>query len=231
MKRVMMLAALLVASVSCVSGGGDSAVRLLHARVLKSEGTGCSIGEFVINGGELDISGGRSYVLGLNIESNTVDPSLVVGGEDFGSSGLNDVILKEIVLSYEAQPALSLSSEETIPIYHLLRAGTSDESSLLINAIGPLALQQINDSMCEAQSVTLSVTIKVRGEMGNKAAVESNELTFPIVLVKSAYSAKFKQCKSGTLTDVVHPCGYLGQDQGLICYPPPEDPPPPCPGS
>ncbi len=221
MKRVMMMAALLVASVSCVSGGGDSAIRLLHARVLKSEGSGCTIGEFVISGGELDVSGGRSYVLGLNIESNAVDPSLIVGGENFGSSGLNDVVLREIVLTYEAQPALSLLSEERIPIYRLLRAGTTDESSLLINAIGPLALQQIQDSVVPGQSVTLSVTIKARGELGNKAQVESNEMTFPIVLFNSGYRVPEDSiCPEGTtLSDVVHPCGYLGQDQGPICRP------------
>ncbi|HSP77046.1 MAG TPA: hypothetical protein VLQ93_00855, partial [Myxococcaceae bacterium] len=180
---------------------------------------GCAAGDFVISGGELDISGGRSYVLGLNVESNAVDPSIIVGGENFGSDGLNDIILKEIVLSYEAQPAQTLPTEERIPIYRLLRAGTSDESTLLINALGPLAQQQLMGSVLPGQTVTVFVTIKARGELGNKAPVESNEMVFPIVVSNSGYDASSRTCASGTLTDVNHPCGYLGQDHGPICRP------------
>jgi hypothetical protein len=217
MKRAMLMAALLLAQVSCV-GGGDSAVRLLHARVLKEEAGACSLSEVSITQGTLDVSGGRNYLLGINIESNLADPTLAVGNVDFNSRGHNDVILNELVLSYRTEPSVALPQEESIPVYLLLRAESNEQSFLVFPAIGPQAFAQLRGAVGLGQQVTLIITVKARGEMGGKqGTVETNAMSFPIVLLNSGFDSFTGTCPSGGQPVPGEICRPQGQDAGHIC--------------
>ncbi|WNG34531.1 hypothetical protein F0U61_13450 [Archangium violaceum] len=207
MKRLMVIAALAVASVSCVANQGDASVRFLNARALElDDGCSASNDKFISSGG-LDLSGGQNYLLALSVETNTFVQPVVIGQETVSGGGLGDVTLTELVYSYQVS-GVSLPADEVdrTPIYAVFRPETNpDESYLFVYAFGPKALEQLRAQIGE-RTVTVLATIKARGHMSGGQTVETNEITFPVTVADSGWAG----CPDGTIATGV--CGFPGQD-------------------
>jgi hypothetical protein len=88
---------------------------------------------------------------------------------------------------------------------------------LNLYALGPAAVTALK-TVAVGSSVTVLVTLKAAGKLSSGASVETNEVTFPIVVINSGYNPAAKTCSSGTpRTTDAWTCGNLGQDLGAIC--------------
>ncbi|WP_257459862.1 hypothetical protein [Archangium lipolyticum] len=227
MKRLMLVAALAASSMACVANQGDASIRFLQAGPLKTETGGCSVttGGVQLAQGLLDISGGESYLLGLVLETNTVQREITLGGDVISGPGLNDITLSEVVLSYETSPRVAgLPEEESVPIYAVFRPGTAGSSSFaILYALGPKALTALSSAVSEGQQATVLASIKARGRLSSGQSVESNEIQFPINIINSGFDPSTLSCPAGLefkAAQAVGACDQLGQDVGPICRPP-----------
>lgn len=226
MKRLMMLATLAASVTGCVANQGDAPVRFLGARALESQSGACGLADFQLAQGSLDVSGGGSYLLGVNVETNTGTRTIIINNEVFSGEGLSDVNLQEVVLTYQSQPVLALP-EDRIPFYAVFRPGTTgDESFALMYAIGPNALKVLRDPAVlpvGAPPVTLLATVKAVGKFSGGMPVETNAITFPIIVRNSGYNPETNTCPVAGQSPVGYagPCGQVGQDTGAICRVPP----------
>jgi hypothetical protein len=217
MKRLMMIAALVASSVGCVSNQGDAPIRFLGTRELTPGSDSCSLGDRQRTSGQLDISSGNSYLLGLSIETNTVQQETRVNGIPVSGPGLSDITLTEIILSYETDASVALPTEERLPYYAVFRPQSSGDSFALFYILGPKALEALVDSVDDP--VTVFVTVKGRGRMSGGQVVETNEITFPINLINSGFDPESGTCFDGQPVNIEGPCGNYGQDMGRICRP------------
>jgi hypothetical protein len=226
MKRLMVLATLAASVTGCVANQGDAPVRFLGARALKSESGGCGLADLQLAQGSLDISGGGSYLLGVNVETNNISQPIVINGETFSGPGLSDINMREVVLTYQSQPSITLPMEERIPYYAVFRPGTSSTGSFaLMYAIGPKALEALRASVGVGETVTVLSTIKAVGQFSGGAPVETNKITFPIVVYNSGFNPQNPTmlCPVTGQQPVGYwgPCNQVGQDTGPICAVPP----------
>ncbi len=229
MKRWMVLATLAASVTGCVANQGDAPVRFLGARVLKSEAAGCGLGELQLAQGTLDVSGGGSYLLGVNVETNNISQPIVINGEVFSGPGLSDINMREMVLTYQSQPSLTLPTEERIPFYAVFRPGTTGTGSFaLLYAIGPKALEALQASVAVGETVTVLATLKAVGQFSGGAPVETNKITFPIIVYNSGFNPQTGTCPVAGQQPVGYwgPCNQVGQDTGAICSAPPPVPAP-----
>jgi hypothetical protein len=219
MKRLMMIAALAASLVGCVANQGDAPIRFLGTRELTSGSDSCGLGDRQLTSGRLDISSGNSYLLGLSVETNTVEQETSVNGIPVGGAGLSDITLTEIVLSYDSEPSLALPKEESIPYYAVFRPETSGDSFALFYVLGPKALTVLQESVTSDAAASVLVTVKGRGRMSGGQVVETNEITFPITVSSSDYQPATGTCANPSLAPVKvpGPCGNYGQDMGPIC--------------
>ena len=227
MKRLMVLATLAASVTGCVANQGDAPVRFLGVRSLESQSGGCSLGDFQLAQGSLDVSGGGTYLIGVNIETNTIPRPIIINNETFSSGGLNDINLQEVVLTYQSEPSLPLPAEDRIPFYAVFRPGTTGEDSYaLMYAIGPNALAVLSDPASlpvGGPPVTVMATIKAVGLFSGGMPVETNSITFPIIVRNSGYNPTNNTCPVAGQQPVGRegPCGQVGQDTGAICRVPP----------
>jgi hypothetical protein len=224
MKRLLVLTTLVASATGCVPDQGDAPVRFLAARALESGASGCTLAEAQLGQGSLDVSGGDTYLLGLNVETNTSQRPIIINSETFSGPGLSDFNLREAVLTYQSEPSLPLPSEERIPLYGVFRPGSGgDNSFALLHALGPQAIEVLRSSVPVGGSVTVLSTLKAVGKFSGGAAVETNEITFPIVVYNSGFNPETFSCPLAGQTPVGYegPCGQVGQDRGRICRVPP----------
>jgi hypothetical protein len=223
MKRLMMIAALAASAVGCVANQGDAPIRFLGTRELTAGSDSCSLGDRQQTSGQLDISAGNSYLLGMSIETNTVQQETRVNGVPVTGSGLSDITLSEIILNYDSEPSLPLPKEERLPYYAVFRPQSSGDSFALFYILGPKALTVLQDSVSSDEPVTVFVTVKGRGRMSGGQVVETNEITFPVVVGSSDFDPSTGTCLDASLAPVTieGPCGNYGQDMGNICRPKP----------
>lgn len=220
MKRLLVLATLAASVTGCVADQGDAPVRLLGVRSLSGTAAQCTLGDTQQAQGSLDISGGGTYVMGVNVETINAAQPVVVNGETFSGPGLGDVNLRELVLTYESEPSLSLPAEERIPYYAVFRPQTAGADSFaLLYAIGPEALAELQRSVPVGTTVTLLSTVKAVGKFSGGATVETNEITYPIIVRNSGYNRATNTCPVAGQQPVglLGPCDQPGQDTGLIC--------------
>jgi hypothetical protein len=219
MKRLMMIAALVASSVGCVANQGDSPIRFLGTRELTTGSDSCSLGDRQRTSGQLDISSGNSYLLGLSVETNTVQQETRVNGIPVSGPGLSDITLTEVILTYDSETNLPLPKEERLPYYAVFRPQSSGDSFVLFYILGPKALTVLQDNV--EDPVTVFATVKARGRMSGGQIIETNEITFPINVFSSGFDAEAGACFDTALSPVTiqGPCGNYGQDMGAICRP------------
>lgn len=228
MKRLMAIAALALAPLGCVANQGDAPVRFLDARALTfNEATGCTGSDsLVISRGSLDVAGGEGYLLAMSVETNNTQQPIVINQEVFSGEGLGDIILDEIVYSYEFQASvtgvsvtLPADEEERLPLYRVLRPGTDPEGTyVFMNALGPKAIEALRTSIpvttpLRSQGIVYS-TLKLRGRLSGGQPVESNKFTFPISVENSGLT----YCPAGQFP--VGTCQIPGQDAAGCSGPP-----------
>lgn len=239
MKRLLAIAALLVAPLGCVANQGASFVRFLNARSFVAGTTDCSTAadKYIVEGA-LDVSGSDNYLLAMSIESNTEVQPITINQVNYQGSGLNDITLYEVVYSYDfsdASAGITLPKEETAPIYVVFRPqATPDSSYVGIPAIGPQALAalqayyRVNQMKTDPSSPTRKVFnsgvlishIKAKAYLSGSQETETNIFRFPITVFASSYvpspDGTIKCSAPGAVAVVNGRCGLMGQD-GPIC--------------
>ncbi|ATB27981.1 hypothetical protein [Melittangium boletus] len=192
MKRLMLMAALCVAPLGCVSNQGDGSIRFINAFSVTAcapdTSTFLSQGTLYWRG-----EGQDNYRLAMGVETNNTAQVIDVQGETLSSGvGLQDFNLEELIYSYvvinsEGEEDDEALEEETIAIHAVFRPGTTvDRSYLSMEAFGPKAVSALGElagGLGPDESLTVLATIKARGHLGAGGfAVESNEFTFPITV-------------------------------------------------
>ena len=195
MKRLMLMAALSVAPLGCVSNQGDGSIRFINAFAV----TACApdTSKFVSQGTLYWRDGAQNnYRLAMGVETNSTAQPIDIQGETMSSGlGLQDFNLEELVYSYEAITSTGQEidlPEETVAIHAVFRPGTSGANSYLsMEAFGPNAAATLGDRSASLGAngyVTVLSTIKARGHLSAGGfAVESNEFIFPVTVYGSSH--------------------------------------------
>jgi len=203
MKRLLLVAALAASAVSCVEG--NRAVQLLQANKM---GADCAPSEALING-NLNYDVSTNYLANFTLFSPVSEQS---------SSNRLDFFGREIVLNYESRNPSTSFTEEVIPIYLVVPAGTTD-TNVIVPMIGDKARAKLEGAVPTFPDVmTLLVSMRLKGEMSSGSSVETNEVIFPIQISRAG-----SRCVAGQR--VVPPegaCanpGQNGQEQAYTCAP------------
>lgn len=205
MKRLLLVAALAASAVSCVEG--NRAVQLLEANQV---GVDCAPGDPVLNG-----------TLNFDVSTNYVGSFTVFSpvAEQDNSSNRLDFYGREIVLNYESRNPSTSFTEEIIPIYMVVPAGTT-EGNVSVRLIGDKARAKLEGLVPSLpDSMTLLVSIRIRGEMSSGAAVETNEAVFPIQIARAGSTCVAGQRVVPTEAGACANPGQNGQEQSYTCAP------------
>jgi hypothetical protein len=125
-------------------------------------------------------------------------------------------IAEEAVLTYEAKKVNATFKEESTPLYFVVKAGTqtSDDAYFPVDLIGDEARKKLDSVVpAEPDSMTLLVTLKLKGKLSSGRSAETNEVTFPIEITRGA------SCPSTQTAQPIpaFPC-FPGQDgNGFTC--------------
>ena len=210
MKRYLLASVLAFSAVGCVEP--EQEILISFARPLETDETtgACTPSEdFQTGGGSLDISGSGSYLLGFDLTSKLERVSETVGGREVANASRNDITITEEVLSYVSTPNLSLE-DETVSTRFLLTSGENDEAYNISDLIGPKAEVVLREKVLPGSPVELKVTLKYQGTIASGGAAESNEITFPI----SVFSTGFTACTAPAVLIRNGPCGRSGGQDG-----------------
>lgn len=225
MKRLLAIAALLVAPLGCVANQGAAFVRFLNARDYAVGSTTCdTVTDRYIPAGALDVSGPYNYLLSMSIETNTQVQPITINQVGYQGNGLSDITLYEVVYSYEfsdSSAGISLPKEETVPIYVVFRPQADPTSNYVgLYGIGPQALAALQTyyRANPGKSATLITHIKAKAYLSGSEETETNIFRFPITIFSSGFvSGPGGGCPTGTMSGGGSRCGLLGQDQP-ICH-------------
>ncbi len=216
MKRLLMVSALLLTQ-ACVYQQGDAGVRLMGVKPM--EGDDCTLGELDILTGSLDVSGGRSFLVGLTYESELVDPDPLDLGDRTVPVVSREIVIKELVYTYQAE-GVTMPAEEVFPIYLVIRPSQADEGTVqrvpLLTDAARKALSALPVSLT-APVGRVFVSIQMRGNMTSGTALNTNTITFPLTLYNTGYSPTGGCTAGGVAADASSfACGEMGQG-GPIC--------------
>jgi hypothetical protein len=204
MKRLLLVAALAASAVSCVEG--NRAVQLLEATQVA---VNCEAGDPVLNG-SLNFDVSTNYVAGFTLFSPVTEQD---------SSNRLDFFGREIVLNYESRNPSTSFTEEVVPIYLVVPAGTT-EGSVAVRMIGDKARAKLEGLVPSfPDKMTLLVSVRIRGEMSSGAAVETNEAVFPIQLTRGGSKCTAGQRAVPSEAGACANPGQDGQEQSYTCGP------------
>lgn len=217
MKRLILSSVLAASSLACVSAQGDAPVHFLGTQ--KLDATCAASGTAQSLQGLLDISGGASsYVMGVNVESNVVNQQITIGASIFTNQGHADFTMTEEVITYSAsEPVAGLPKEEHVPLYGVFRPSAGGTGTFMtLYALGTEAVTALKGTVTPGHAaVTVLATVKGVGKLSSGATVETNEITFPVIVINSGYTSS---AKCGSLTSHFGdpwPCGNVGQDSPI----------------
>lgn len=203
MKRLLLVAALAASAVSCVEG--NRAVQILQANRM---GADCAVTEALLNG-MLNYDVSTNYLANFTIFSP-------VSEQD--SANRLDFFGREIVLNYESRNPSTSFTEEVIPIYLVVPAGTTD-TSVIVPMIGDKARAKLEGAVPPSpDAMTLLVSVRIRGEMSSGSAVETNEAIFPIQITRAGSRCVAGQRVVPAAGSCANP-GQNGQEQDYTCAP------------
>jgi hypothetical protein len=196
MKRLLFIATLAASASACVEG--NNPVQILDARPLAPET--CARGELSIIRGSLNFNINTHYQTTFSLFS-----PLVAGT---GTSGTG-FYAEEIDLSYEAKGVSTTFKDEALPVFFVVNAGAqSNDSYFTADLIGDEARKKLESVVpSEPDSMTLLVTLRLKGKLASGKSAETNEVTFPIQITRGA------SCASGQTPGPTaeQPC-FPGQD-------------------
>jgi hypothetical protein len=193
MKRLLCIAALAASTSACVDP--ISPVQLLEASPLQPNT--CQPENVALIRGHLDFAVRDRYVTSFGIFSPLVSEE----------GGRNDFFGQEIVLNYQSKNPEIDFIEERLPIYFVVRAGASD-GFIYTNIIGSEARRRmVGQVPAFPDSMTLLVTLQIKGKYTSGREAETNKVTYPIEITRSA------GCQTGApVIDPENPCLFPGQD-------------------
>jgi len=212
MKKIL-FTLLLLAGAACTPQE-SSAVRFTYAHPLDSECV--PVQSHYISAGLLNVAMmlTPSYPLGFGIESYLGGNFTDVEGEILAGSERNDFYVNLLHRRYVSVPPLPLPSEPASALHTIIRPGDTDGTfalDMISAAIAP-ALQ----ALAAGDSVTLTATIQLEGRLASGQGMRTNEVNFPIRVVRTPPPAT---CADGAPPTLVEgPCGNVGQDSlGWTC--------------
>jgi hypothetical protein len=197
MKRLLFIAALAASASACVEG--NAPVQLLEARPLDSKS--CERGDLAILRGSLNYSVNTHYHITFSLFS-----PLVAGDDSTSGTGF---YAEEVDYKYEAKGVSTTFKEESLPVYFVVNAGAqATDSYFSVDLIGDEARKKLDSVVPSApDTMTLLVTVKLKGKLASGKAAESNEATFPIEITRGDNT-----CASGTPIPVADTPCFPGQD-------------------
>jgi hypothetical protein len=197
MKRLLFVAILATYASACVEG--NNPLQLLGARPFETTDP-CDRGTVDILRGTLNYNVNTHYRTTFSLFSP------LTSGTAGASASSDSFIAQEILLSYEAKGVSVSFTDETLPIYFVVEGGSQAEGSWIgLDLIGDEARKKLDSVVPAApDTMTLLVTVQLKGKLTSGKEVESNDVTFPIVITRGA------ACASGQTP------GPAGED---ICFP------------
>ncbi|QSQ13535.1 hypothetical protein [Myxococcus landrumensis] len=200
MKPIYLIALLALGSVSCV----DDYPKLQILQSTPPE-PDCSIPDNrQLLSGSLNLALAGNYTMGLIITSNVVETPVAVGEPVTDPDG-NAIYVTELDLSYRTDPELNIPSA-TLPIYGSFRA--AGDGAMLLNIFTSDALQALRAATGGPNVVDALVTLKVRGKMLDGTKVETNEVTYSVLVGNVPFT-----CPAGkSVESPTQACDQRGQN-------------------
>ncbi|MFL5349444.1 MAG: hypothetical protein ACJ8AT_31985 [Hyalangium sp.] len=176
MKRLLFIATLAASASACVNG--NNPVQLLDARPVDSKT--CERSEKAILRGSLNYNVNTHYITTFSVFSPLTENTTSGSGTGFYG--------EEVDLSYTAKKVTTTFTDESLPILYVVPAGAQPgDSFFTVDLIGDEARKKLEAVVpSEPDSMTLLVTIKLKGKLASGKAAETNEVTFPIEITRGA---------------------------------------------
>lgn len=198
---------------SCVPN--DSSIHILNAFPLSptAGAQGCTALTIALYSGSLDISATSRYLLQFQMEStfeiiNTTGTTDVIQGPQ-----RNDFIADAILFSYSATPPVAGLANEVVPVAFRIPAGASTGTFMQVYMITANTYQALLATVGRGQTVTINITIQVRGRLASGQRLSSNKVTFPIQVYNSGFSGT---CAVGDVRIPSGPCATPGGQDGSL---------------
>ncbi len=155
--------------------------------------------------GSLDLSLSQGYLMGFVVRSSLTDTPVVVGDSPLSGEDTDAVYLDEMEVSYDTNRSGVNLDDATVPIYNAIQGG--EEGTLLLNLITSDALEDL-DTATESGEVEVLVTLRLHGKTATGSEVETNEISYPIVVYKSGFACPSPQVPE----EATEPCDPRGQN-------------------
>lgn len=181
MKPIYLAALLAFGTVSCVDNLPK--LQLLQAAPPDED---CSVpDDRALLSGSLNMALASDYLLGFVVTSNLSETPVVVSEGPIADVDSTAIYLTEMELSYQTEPNLNIPSA-TLPVYSAFRG---DRDGLLLAG---LLTRDAQNALFSAVSggalVDLLVTMRVRGHTVSGGDVETNEVSYPLVVGFAPFS-------------------------------------------
>ncbi|WP_148273455.1 hypothetical protein [Stigmatella aurantiaca] len=177
MKRLLLIAALMMGAPSCVNG--NEGIMILGTTPVGPDCARLEDRPSLVRGsmelGAPDPAGvGPSFYTSFNIAS-------VLASREDDTGALNDVYVDEIIFGYKVESDGSSESfdDVSIPISFYI-PGSSSENFLILDLINGSAKEDV--AGLDSGS-TLFVSVKFKGKTSSGSSVQSNEVTYPILII------------------------------------------------
>jgi hypothetical protein len=210
MKRLSLFAVVALAS-ACLSN--ESPIKVGPAFPMTGTALStCSIGNIGQTGGSFDTAGiavGADYVIALEMQSDLNAPIIPdTLGNNQGSKTDNDFIFSQLVLGYQAVPAIGLPATETTAASGEVNAGASGPTGWLgLYLFGPKALTALTGL---ATTSDVTVTVQLKGALRSGESMTSNSYAYPVTVFNSGFAG----CGAGVRVAANGPCGTPGSQDG-----------------
>ncbi|NTX00604.1 hypothetical protein [Myxococcus sp. CA040A] len=203
MKPIYLAALLAFGTVSCV----DNLPKLQILQAAPPE-EDCNVPDDVaLLSGSLNLALAGDYTSGFIVTSNLSDTPIVVGEAPVSDIDSTAVYLTELELSYQTEPELNIPSA-TIPIYGTFRG--NEDGSLVLGLLTRDAESALRSAVGGGGTVVdVLVTLRVRGHTVAGGDVETNEISYPLVVGFAPYVCPTAGDVHGPL---VGPCDPRGQN-------------------
>ncbi|MFY2561394.1 hypothetical protein ACN469_27585 [Corallococcus terminator] len=203
MKPIYLATLLALGTVSCV----DNLPKLQILQAAPPE-EDCNVPDDVaLLSGSLNLALAGDYTSGFIVTSNLADTPIVLGEAPLSDTDSTAVYLTELELSYQTEPELNIPSA-TVPIYGTFRG--NEDGSMVLGLLTRDARNALLSATGGGGSVVdVLVTLRVRGHTVAGGDVETNEISYPLVVG----FAEFKCPKMGDIHGPsLGPCDPRGQN-------------------
>lgn len=197
------IALAVAAGAACVVD--DSPLQLGNFRRMTQECT--VVTEWVAGGGSLDVASTSSYLIGIQMSSQTgavPQPSSEPGTEVINPAP-NEIIVD--TLEFEYASAGATVGSETQAIHFVVSPGSVDNLLVADLFAGPAGFATIASA---TSGTTVEVGVRALGKTRSGIAVQTNQAVFPVTV----YNSGFPGCAPPSVQARTGPCGNVGGQDG-----------------